>query len=127
MYTLHSTGSLGMSVLCSIFKICGQYTHKICGGNMRKSLSYIPVFHGVSLVSVSCRRHWPPPTTLAPTTLLAHCELGWYVNWASFWRQLGGIFLLLPVLMSACQFYAVFLKYADSIHTKYAAETCGSH
>ena len=67
---------------------------------MRKSLSYIPVFHGVSLVSVCCRRHWPPPTTLAPTTLLAHCELGWYVNWASFWRQLGGIFLLLPVLMS---------------------------
>jgi len=31
-------------------------------------MSYI--FYGVSLAGVSCRRRWPPPTTLALTTLL---------------------------------------------------------
>ena len=44
-------------------KICGPCKHQICGGNMRKSLSYI-------LASVSCRQRWPAPTTLALTTLL---------------------------------------------------------
>ena len=28
------------------------------------------IYAGVSLAGVSCRRHWPPPTTLALTTLL---------------------------------------------------------
>jgi len=37
-------------------------------GLMSVSLSY--VFYGVSLASVSYRRHWPPPTTPALTTLL---------------------------------------------------------
>jgi len=49
-------------------KICGLYKHQISGGNMRKSLSYI--FYGVSLAGISCRRRWPPPTSLALTTLL---------------------------------------------------------
>jgi len=30
---------------------------------------------GGSIAGVSCRRRWPPPTTLALTTLVAQCEL----------------------------------------------------
>ena len=75
---------LGMSVLCGIKKICGPYKHKICGGNMRKSLSYI--FYGVSLASLSCLWRWPPPTALALTMLLAG-------SWAE-------IFLLLAMFIS---------------------------
>jgi len=32
-------------------------------------------YAGGSIAGVSCRRRWPPPTTLALTTLVAHCEL----------------------------------------------------
>jgi len=36
--------------------------------------SYI-FYAGGSIAGVSCRRQWPPPTTLALTTLVAQCEL----------------------------------------------------
>ena len=32
-------------------------------------------YAGGSIAGVSCRRRWPPPTTLALTTLVAQCEL----------------------------------------------------
>ena len=31
-------------------------------------------YAGRSIAGVSCRRRWPPPTTLALTTLVAQCE-----------------------------------------------------
>jgi len=50
------------------------------------------IFYEVSLVNVSCRRRWPPPTSDNAIGLVAQCELSGTLNWASFWRQLGGNF-----------------------------------
>ena len=55
-------------VYASFKKNCRPYKRQMCGRNTQKSLSYI--FYGVSLAGVTCRRHWPPPTTPVVTMLL---------------------------------------------------------
>ena len=40
----------------------------------RRQGGYI-FYAGASIAGVSCRRRWPPPTTLVLTTLVAQCKL----------------------------------------------------
>jgi len=50
---------------------------------------------GGSIAGVSCRRRWPPPTTLALTTLAAQCELSGREIWLVL-EAVGRKFLHIP-------------------------------
>ena len=90
---------LGKYVLCGILeKLCGPHKHRMCGGNMQKSVSYV-FYAGVSLADVSCWWHWPVTTTLA-----------WQHYWASrqavgdSWAEIFLLLLLLPVCLCRWNF-----------------------
>ena len=52
-----------------------QLTAQLSPASIQRYQGGYVFYAGGCIAGVSCRRRWPPPTTLALTTLVAQCEL----------------------------------------------------
>jgi len=66
--TIHIPCGGGLIIFCRL--ICHIYINGHWQEKQGRYRSLRYIFYGVSLASVSCRRRWPPPTTLALTMIL---------------------------------------------------------